>query len=723
MGTIREVRKRDGRVVPFDETKIADAIYKAIRSVGRGDRALAEELASAVTHFLEKKFAGTIPGIEDIQDQVETVLVEMGHANIAKAYILYRNKRSAVREVLQVRKPPPGESSDRSPERYVEDRGGVAPWSKGKIVAALIREADMEAVAAEEVAAAVERKVFASGIRRISTSLIRELVDNELFERGFSAKLRKQAPIGLPKYNLEQIIFGSDTKEGFTFPKSPAEVRGLIAGEILEQYALEDVHSPAVADAHREGRLCIHGLDDPIRLDRLRWNLEAVAFSAGSSSGGGSPDGGAELFDRLRHLSLFVAGEIRLVNADLLLRRGRGRADEETAWVDSFYSRLGELGFARPAAPRGYEGGPSFALEMDLDGRAVPWLQSLAVRPPGRRPALYLRLPGAGRAERSSPSAIDLAASLLERGEPIEFLPPDWSARRDQAMEGLVPAVAPVTINLPRAAFRSGRDRRRNIEREVDEAIDIAVKAHLERRRFLERLGSNPENPLWGLIGRADGSKRAPVAIAGVEFPIGIFGLNECVKFLTGFECYQDPRAVALGLDIVEAMQRKLQRESRGLGLGFVLQESRTQGALRRLEEADCRRFPEFDEIGRGRPCAGSDRLGDGGGWPCADGPRYTDGVRLYRSSPVDPLRRIEHLRAYLGLVVPFGLIEESPELRGGGAELIASLLEESAALLAKPADVRKGFVESREPAPAGSARAARDAIDGPRGVAGGRES
>src|SRR5262245_6170234 len=117
MGTIREVRKRDDRVVPFDETKIADAIYQAIRSVGRGDRSLAEELAQAVTHFLEKRFVGGIPGIEDIQDQVETVLIETGHAEIAKSYILYRNKRSALREALQVRKAPPDRADGVSPPR------------------------------------------------------------------------------------------------------------------------------------------------------------------------------------------------------------------------------------------------------------------------------------------------------------------------------------------------------------------------------------------------------------------------------------------------------------------------------------------------------------------------------------------------------------------------------------------------------------------------------
>ena len=86
---ISKVRKRDGRLVAFDESKIADAIHKAACAAGTGDRFLSEELAGVVTLFLEKRYAG-VPGIEDIQDMVEKVLIETGHARMAKAYILYR---------------------------------------------------------------------------------------------------------------------------------------------------------------------------------------------------------------------------------------------------------------------------------------------------------------------------------------------------------------------------------------------------------------------------------------------------------------------------------------------------------------------------------------------------------------------------------------------------------------------------------------------------------
>ena len=104
VGTLEYVVKRDGRKVPFCEKKIADAIFKAAQAVGGEDRALADELAAVVTAFLEKKYAGRLPGIEDIQDVVEKVLIETGHAKTSKAYILYRDKRARSRDSLRVRK-------------------------------------------------------------------------------------------------------------------------------------------------------------------------------------------------------------------------------------------------------------------------------------------------------------------------------------------------------------------------------------------------------------------------------------------------------------------------------------------------------------------------------------------------------------------------------------------------------------------------------------------
>lgn len=92
------VRKRDGRIVPFAVEKIAEAIFKAAQSVGGHDQALAGMLAEKVTALVERTFLDRIPSVEDVQDLVEKTLIEEGHAKTAKAYILYRHKKSQERE-------------------------------------------------------------------------------------------------------------------------------------------------------------------------------------------------------------------------------------------------------------------------------------------------------------------------------------------------------------------------------------------------------------------------------------------------------------------------------------------------------------------------------------------------------------------------------------------------------------------------------------------------
>ncbi|HHY92600.1 MAG TPA: ribonucleoside triphosphate reductase, partial [Firmicutes bacterium] len=103
---LEKIRKRDGRLVPYDRSKIATAIFKAAQAVGGGDRERAEKLAQEVEELLQARYQTEIPEVEDIQDLVEKVLIEHGHARTAKAYILYRQQhaewRSLERLVLDV---------------------------------------------------------------------------------------------------------------------------------------------------------------------------------------------------------------------------------------------------------------------------------------------------------------------------------------------------------------------------------------------------------------------------------------------------------------------------------------------------------------------------------------------------------------------------------------------------------------------------------------------
>ena len=96
---ITKIKKRDGREVPFNIEKIANAIYKAAQAAGGQDYDTALNLAEEVTFILNERFKNTIPAVEEIQDTVEKVLIENGHAKTAKEYILYRAERNRIREM------------------------------------------------------------------------------------------------------------------------------------------------------------------------------------------------------------------------------------------------------------------------------------------------------------------------------------------------------------------------------------------------------------------------------------------------------------------------------------------------------------------------------------------------------------------------------------------------------------------------------------------------
>ncbi|WP_024856661.1 anaerobic ribonucleoside triphosphate reductase [Ruminococcus albus] len=95
---IVKIKKRDGRTVTFNIEKIAQAIYKAAQSVGGSDYETALELSGRVVDMLMANNIST-PTVEEIQDCVEKVLIEEGHAATAKSYILYRSERTKAREM------------------------------------------------------------------------------------------------------------------------------------------------------------------------------------------------------------------------------------------------------------------------------------------------------------------------------------------------------------------------------------------------------------------------------------------------------------------------------------------------------------------------------------------------------------------------------------------------------------------------------------------------
>ncbi len=114
---ISRIKKRDGTVVDFVQDKITNAVAKAMEASGIADRAAAKTVSDIATFMIEDKFGGyTIPSVEQIQDIVEMVLMKQGYHEVAKAYILYRERHKGIREAKKT-----GLNLERLIKDYISD--------------------------------------------------------------------------------------------------------------------------------------------------------------------------------------------------------------------------------------------------------------------------------------------------------------------------------------------------------------------------------------------------------------------------------------------------------------------------------------------------------------------------------------------------------------------------------------------------------------------------
>lgn len=116
---IKKIKKRNGKIVPFEQDKITAAIFQAAKAVGGENWEQAVNITKIITAVLEERFGThTVPTVEQIQDLVEQVLIKEGHDQTAKAYILYREQHKQIRDVQQLV----------DGEALMEDYIGQADW-------------------------------------------------------------------------------------------------------------------------------------------------------------------------------------------------------------------------------------------------------------------------------------------------------------------------------------------------------------------------------------------------------------------------------------------------------------------------------------------------------------------------------------------------------------------------------------------------------------------
>ncbi len=222
-----------------------------------------------------------------------------------------------------------------------------------------------------------------------------------------------------------------------------------------------------------------------------------------------------------------------------------------------------------------------------------------------------------------------------------------------------------VTINIPQAAYRASRKGEANLDglfRELDQTIELAVAAHLQKRKMIEVMMSERGRPLYQ-IGKKACDGRPYVDLDTCTYIIGLIGVNDAVKFLTGEELHESEFAMDFGRRIVAHMYLKVKELGEKHKMKLTLEESPAESAARRLAKTDLIYFPK-----EARQVVKGDN---------DDVVYYTNSVHLAADAPVSLIKRIRlqstfHAMIESGAITHAFVGEEQPDAR-----VIAALMRD----------------------------------------------
>ena len=293
--TLDGFRKRDGMVVPFHREKIEKAVAMAAAAVARKegtqsppelpqrttDEVIRQLNDPASEFFVHPDADGhRVPALEDLQDLVEIVLADSGAAAVVAAYKRYRKQRDVARRRIRVRDRGNGKDLDVTDASLllVESTSSnvVLPWDRARITRQLMEKARLDNEEANNVAKAVENVIIASEMKTVNTPLIRELVNNELAERGRREQLRDLSVYGVPKDFVERLMDTKSTENSNVVNNNPEAVNLGLAELVLKQWALDTIFSREVKRAHDTGSIHLHDLGYPHRVYCSSHSLEYI---------------------------------------------------------------------------------------------------------------------------------------------------------------------------------------------------------------------------------------------------------------------------------------------------------------------------------------------------------------------------------------------------------------------------------------------------------------
>jgi len=532
--TFHSIRKRDGRVVEFDSSKIAAAIFKAAKAIGGEDRQLAEELAEVVVQYLTKKLGMIVPTVEDVQDAVEKILIETGHAKTAKAYILYRDRRTRMREARS-------ELMDIVQDILVETSRENANISNSPSAKML------------QIASAASKQYYLN--RLIPEEMARAHIEGDyhIHDLDFYGKTLTCVQIPLARL-LEN---GFNNGHGFIRPpKRPSSATALAA--IILQSSQNDMHGgQSFAFFDRDMAKFVAGASE----DEVYQAMEALIYNLNSMHS----RAGAQVPFSSINLGCDTTPEGRLVTRSLLLAYEKGLGHGETPIFPNIIFRLKHGVNFDPGDPN-YD---LFQLAMRVSAQRLnptfAFMDSSFNRPFGDE-ASYMGCRTRVLANRHG------ASVSTGRGN-LSF----------------------TTINLPRLAIKSGGELEAFF-RELESVMTLAARQLYHRYQVQSKLKVRDMPFLMGQGLYLDSEKLGPNDPIGPvlkhgTLSIGFIGLAETLIRLTGKHHGEDPMVQRLGLEIVSTMRKLTDAFAEEYDLNYTLLATPAEGLSGRFVKLDRRDF------------------------------------------------------------------------------------------------------------------------------------
>ncbi len=678
--------KKDKRREPFDREKVKKGIVKACekRPISSEEiEDVIDEIESELRKNEELEIEASVVG-ELVMEKLRG-LDEVAYIRYASVYRRFTDIASFERELekLKVVKEVDVKSRDSTELLLMvsaDTREEISGWDRTKITAALVKEAGLDRADADSVSIEVERKIFASGIGVISVDFIRSLVDNELFTRGYNTKLVQQKTIGIPTFDLKQLILSKSKENSNVVANNPEAVNLAIAEAILKKFALQELFSPEVANAHRKGMIYLHDLGFPVRvycsahsLEYIKkYGLNLLNLSTVSNPANHADTLTGHLNTFLASMQAYYAGALGLAYLNIFYapyfvgvpyKQIKQEAQRliyscsqnafsrggQTLFVD-FNIHLGIPRYLKniPAiGPGGKYTGKNYGeyeKETQLFAKALMevWLEGDSESKVFPFPKFDLHIDQSSFDDPEQSKLLELACKISsENGSTYFIFDRDeinlsMCCRLKTTITDMYMIEHPesmrycgfqnVSINLPQAAFRAGKGNVKKTIEEIRRAMDLAMEAHLEKKEFITQLMTQENGTLWQ-IGMIAEDGRPYVDLEKATYIIGVIGLNECVQYLIDEELHDSEKAYKLGLKIIAGMNLKAKALQKLHGLTVTLEETPGESAPFKFARTDLKEYPDSIHYVKGDIDEGSIY--------------YTNSAHFAADAPIDIIDRI----------------------------------------------------------------------------------